>query len=78
MKESIIQRAVSIVLGHKYYCNIVNVLGTDTHEMTSYIFSQKADAEAHRRRINSTLSFEYVETISFRSRKVYKSNIISK
>lgn len=78
MKESILQRAIAMLIGHKYWCNIVNVVGTDRHEMTSYIFSQKSDADAHRKRINSTLSFEYVETISFRSRKRYKSNIISK
>lgn len=78
MKESILQRVIAVFIGHKYWCNIVNVVGTDRHEMTSYIFSQKSDADAHRKRINSTLSFEYVETISFRSRHHYKSNIIRK
>lgn len=71
MKESVLQAIIAFVFGHKYYANIVNTRGTDKCELTSFIFRTKEEAEKHRRQVESTMSFAYVETVSFRSRKEY-------
>lgn len=71
MKKSLFELITEFVLGRKYYVNIIVTEGTDRYEATSYIFDTKAGAEGHRDRIGRTLSFRYVETVSFRSRNVY-------
>ena len=71
MKESVLQAIIAFVFGHKYYANIVNTRGTDKCELTSFIYRTKEEAEKHRRQVESTMSFAYVETVSFRSRKEY-------
>ena len=70
-KETVLQAIIAHIFGHKYYANIINTRGTDKCEMTSFIWHTKEEAEQHRREIDSTLSFLYIETISFRSRKLY-------
>ncbi|MBQ3813654.1 MAG: hypothetical protein II841_08820 [Bacteroidales bacterium] len=72
MNETVLQRIIAFVFGHKYYANIIRTRGLGgTADLTSFIHSSKADAEAHKRDILLTASFEYVETISFRSRIQY-------
>ena len=71
MKESIIQSFVALFLGHKYYANIINTRGTDITEISCFIFHSREEAEQHRRDLESTRSFLYIETVSFRSRKKY-------
>ena len=71
MKETVIQSIVAWFIGHKYYANIINTRGTDNAEISCFIFHTREEAEDHRRTIENTRSFLYIETISFRSRKVY-------
>lgn len=70
-KETVFQAIIAHIFGHKYYANIINVRGTEQCEITSFIHRSKEDAEKHRRDIESTRSFLYIETISFRSHKDY-------
>lgn len=71
MNITVLQSIIDFILGHKYYVNIVNTRGTAKCEATSYIHRSKAEAEKHRQDIESTRSFLFLETVSFRSRKVY-------
>ena len=71
MNYSVLQAIVAFIFGHKYYANIVNTRGTDRFEVASFIFLSKEDAIKHRRSLDTTRSYQFVETISFRSRMVY-------
>ena len=71
MNYSVLQAIVSFIFGHKYYANIVNTIGTDRFELASFIFLSKEDAIRHRRSLDTTRSYQFVETISFRSRIAY-------
>lgn len=71
MNYSVLQAIVAFIFGHKYYANIVNTRGTDRFEVASFIFLTKEDAKRHRKKLDTTRTFKYVETISFRSRMVY-------
>lgn len=71
MNETVLQAIIAFVFGHKYYVNIVNTLGTSQCETTSFIHHSKAEAKAHRKEIESTRSFLFIETVSFRSRREY-------
>ena len=71
MNETVLQSIIAHLLGHKYYVNIINTIGTDKCETTSFIHHSKEEAEAHKREIRSTRSYMWIETVSFRSRKVY-------
>ena len=71
MNYSVLQAIVAFIFGHKYYANIVNTRGTDRFEVASFIFLTKEDAIRHRRSLDTTRSYQFVETISFRSRMVY-------
>lgn len=78
MNETVFQAIIAHLFGHKYYVNIIGRKGTDIYEVTSFIHSTKEDAEAHRRQIESTASFLYIETVSFRSRKKYPDEFLIK
>lgn len=71
MHETVLQSIISFILGHKYYVNIINTRGTAKCEASSYIHRTKEEAAKHRSDIESTISYLYVETVSFRSRKEY-------
>lgn len=71
-QQTVLQAIIAFVFGHKYYINIFNRRGTPMCEISSFIFSSKEEAEAHRKSIEGTVSFQYVETVSFRSRNNYK------
>ena len=76
MNETVLQRIIAFVLGHKYYANIVRTIGLGgTVDLTSFIHPTKADAVAHRRDIEQTASYQYVETVSFRSRETYVKTV---
>lgn len=70
-EKTIISSIIDYVLGQKYYANIINTKGSEKFEVCSFIFKSKGEAERHRKEIASTLSFSFVETISFRSRNDY-------
>lgn len=71
MHETVFQAIIAYLFGHKYYVNIINTRGTDKCEASSFIHRSKAEADKHRKDIESTSSFMWVETVSFRSRKEY-------
>lgn len=70
-QQTLLQAITALLFGNKYYANIINTRGTAKCELSSFIFSTKADAIKHRNELQSTRSFLYVETISFRSRREY-------
>lgn len=59
------------LLGKKYYANIINTRGTNRREICSFIFATRQEAEKHRQQLSTTMSYQWVETISFRSRNDY-------
>lgn len=71
MQTTVLKEIIAFILGRKYYANIVGTKGTDKMELCSYIFLTKEEANRHRDTLMTTLSFRYIETISFRSRKDY-------
>lgn len=71
MKKTLIQTVIDYILGNKYYANIVNTKGTGKIEICSFIFGSKEQAEKHRKTLDYTRSFLFIETICFRSRKTY-------
>ena len=71
MKKSLIQRILEYFFGFQYFADIINVRGTDRCEVTCYIFHTCEEAQKQHDTIRTTLSFDYVETISFRSHRVY-------
>jgi hypothetical protein len=56
------------ILGRRYYANIVYHIGTRNCEIASHIFETKKDARIHRESLVSNRSFNFIKTISFRSR----------
>lgn len=70
MQTTVIKEIVAFIFGRKYYANIIATKGVAKQEMCSYIFTTRAAADKHRREIDTTLSFIFIETVSFRSRKV--------
>lgn len=72
MNETVLQRIIAFIFGHKYYANIIQIKGLGgAVELTSFIHPTKADAERHIRDIQETASYSFVETVSFRSRETY-------
>lgn len=70
MHSTVLTEIIAFLLGRKYYANIIDTKGVAKQEICSYIFATREAAENHRREIETTLSFRFVETVSFRSRKV--------
>lgn len=71
MENKVISEILAFLFGRKYYANIINTRGTAKCEITSFIFPTKEVAEEHKRVIEGTATFLFVETIAFRSRKEY-------
>ena len=70
MNSTVLTEIIAFLFGRKYYANIIQTKGVAKQEICSYIFATREAAERHRMEIETTLSFQFVETISFRSRKV--------
>ena len=71
MQTTVLKEVIAFLFGRKYYANIVATKGTDKTELCSYIFKSKEEANKHRDDLQTTLSFLFIETVSFRSRKEY-------
>lgn len=67
-KESLLTMLTRHLFGRKYYANIVVTAGTFDYGISNYIFRTKEEAYRHKKTLETTRSFMYVETISFRSR----------
>lgn len=70
MNSTVLKEIIAFLFGRKYYANIIATKGVAKQEICSYIFATREAAEHHREEIEGTLSFRFVETVSFRSRKV--------
>ena len=70
MDSTVLKEVIAFLFGRKYYANIIATKGTTRQEICSYIFATRQAAERHKRDIETTLSFQFIETISFRSRRV--------
>ena len=70
MQTTVLKEIIAFLFGRKYYANIIAAKGVAKQEICSYIFSSREAADKHRMEIETTLSFSFVETVSFRSRKV--------
>lgn len=71
--KSIIQNIIILLFGYKYYANIINTRGVVRTELCSFIFRSKEEAMKHRRDLEDSVSFKYIETVSFRSRNSFYS-----
>lgn len=69
--KTVLTAIVEFLLGKKYYANIINTRGTDRNEISSFIFGTRQDAEKHKQELSTTMSYQWIETISFRSRNEY-------
>lgn len=74
MNSTVFKEIIAFLFGRKYYANIINTRGTAKCEICSFIFQTKEAAAKHRQDIDGTLSYKYLETISFRSRRDYINN----
>lgn len=68
---TILTEIAAFIFGRKYYANIIHTRGTNKCEISSFIFRTKQEAESHRAALNGNLSYQFVETVSFRSRREY-------
>lgn len=70
MHSTVLTEILAFLFGRKYYANIIATKGVAKQEICSYIFATREAADKHRMEIETTLSFRFIETVSFRSRKV--------
>ncbi len=73
-KTTPLKEIMAFLFGRKYYANIVNVRGTNECEICAYIFSSEEAVREHIASLNATLTYTFIETITFRSRMVYYDN----
>jgi hypothetical protein len=66
---NIIQAIIAMILGQKYWANIINTRGTAKCEISCFIFDTREKADEHARSLDTNRSYGFVETISFRSRR---------
>lgn len=71
MNTTVLTEITAFLFGRKYYANIVNTRGTSKCELCSYIFPTLREAETHRVKLSGTMSYSFIETVSFRSRNEY-------
>ena len=71
MQTTVLKEIIAFLFGRKYYANIVGTKGTTEMQLCSFIFQTIVQADKHLDVLMNTLSFRYIETISFRSRKDY-------
>lgn len=75
MKQTVLQAIIAFVFGHKYYVNIFNRRGTPMCEISSFIFPTKEEADAHLKSMETSIAFQHIETVTFRSRNIYRHTI---
>ena len=77
-KKSILRRIVEDLLGHKYYVNIVALTGTDRFDVAGNIWTSRKAAKEHKKSIDATASYTFIETVSFRSHNIYQDRELKK
>ena len=70
MESTVMKENMAFLLGRKYYANIIATRGVPRQEICSYIFATRRAADRHRAEVETTLSFRFVQTVSFRSRRI--------
>ena len=70
MQSTVLKEIIAFIMGRKYYANIIATKGVAKQEICSYIFATREAAQRHREEIQATLSFTFIETVSFRSRRI--------
>jgi len=73
--KTILTAIIEHIIGKKYYANIINTRGTDRCEISSIIFTSRQAAERHKKELSTTISYQWIETVSFRSRIEYDPNV---
>ena len=73
MTTTLFTEIMAFLFGRKYYANIINTNGTAKCEISSFIFHTRAEARRHRDALQYNMSYRYIETVTFRSRKEYPS-----
>lgn len=72
MKTSIINEIISFIFGRKYYAITAYARGTTNVYILGDIYTSKEEANKKKQELeNENLSYKYIETISFRSRRNY-------
>lgn len=67
----IVERILEFLFGRKCWANIIATRGVaDRYEMSSFIFFDKAEALEHRRKLETNMTYMWIETVSFRSREL--------
>ncbi|WP_305277858.1 hypothetical protein [uncultured Duncaniella sp.] len=69
--KTVLVAIVEFLLGKKYYANIINTRGTFRNEISSFIFCTRQEADKHRQELSASVSYQWIETITFRSRNDY-------
>ncbi len=73
--KTVLSAIAELLLGKKYYAVIINTRGTSRCEISSIIFDSREAAEKHKQELSSTASYQWVETVSFRSRNDYATAV---
>lgn len=70
MHSTVLKEIIAFLFGRKYYANIIATKGIAQQQICCYIFATREAANRHRDELETSLSYRYVETVSFRSRSV--------
>lgn len=68
---TVFNEIIAFIFGRRYYANIINTKGTGKCEISCFIFPCKQEAYKHRDALEDNMSYKYIETVSFRSRRDY-------
>ena len=66
---NLINAILDLILGRRYYANIVRLQGEDRKELYPFIFTNEQKAREHSGLYNDA-GYIYYETISFRAKKI--------
>lgn len=68
-ETTVLKSIWNFLFGYKYYACVINTRGVIRTELSSYIFRTKEEAEEYRRGLETNVTYKWVETVSFRSRR---------
>lgn len=68
-ETTVLKSIWNFLFGYKYYACIINTRGLIRTELSSFIFRTREEAEAYRRSLETNITYAWIETVSFRSRK---------
>lgn len=68
-ETTVLKSIWNFLFGYKYYACVINTRGVIRTELSSYIFRSKEEAEEYRRGLETNVTYKWVETVSFRSRR---------